>query len=158
MDFKDSIGKNRERCQMKDRLKLAILEAETLGDTPFVQTLRLIATVLDDQGFDADDIEENSYAVIRQIIAYHQERLSIFQGTGSHKKGQAEKALIQKLESLLPKNYSDESLHDILCEKITACGARSIRDLKSVMTLLRQDINHSIDYEHAKSMAIGLLR
>ena len=158
MDFKDSIGKNRERCQMKDRLKLAILEAEALGDAPFVQTLRLIATVLDDQGFDADDIEENSYAVIRQIIAYHQERLSIFQGTGSHKKAQAEKALIQKLESLLPKNYSDESLHDIICEKITACGAKSIRDLKSVMTLLRQDINHSIDYEHAKNMAIGLLR
>jgi uncharacterized protein YqeY len=158
MDFKDSIGKNRERCQMKDRLKLAILEAEALGDTPFMQTLRLIATVLDDQGFDADDIEENSYAVIRQIIAYHQERLSIFQGTGSHKKAQAEKALIQKLESLLPKTYSDKSLHDIICEKITACGARSIRDLKTVMTLLRQDINHSIDYEHAKSMAIGLLR
>jgi uncharacterized protein YqeY len=158
MDFKDSIGKNRERCQMKDRLKLAILEAEALGDTPFVQTLRLIATVLDDQGFDADDIEENSYAVIRQIIAYHQERLSIFQGTGSHKKGQAEKALIQKLESLLPKTYSDESLHEIICEKITACGARSIRDLKSVMTLLRQEHNHGINYEQAKIMAIGLLR
>jgi uncharacterized protein YqeY len=143
---------------MKDRLKLAILEAETLGDAPFVQTLRLIATVLDDQGFDADDIEENSYAVIRQIIAYHQERLAIFQGTGSHKKAQAEKAMIQKLENLLPKTYSEDSLHEVICEKITACGARSIRDLKTVMALLRQESRGEINYEQAKVIAIGLLR
>ncbi|MFM7622648.1 MAG: GatB/YqeY domain-containing protein, partial [Alphaproteobacteria bacterium] len=122
---------------MKDRLHLAILEAETLGDTPFVQTLRLIATVLEDQGFAANDIEENSYSVIRQIIAYHQERLDIFQATGSHKKAKSEKAMIQKLENLLPKTYSEDSLHVIIDETITACGARSIRDLKTVMTLLR---------------------
>jgi uncharacterized protein YqeY len=66
--------------------------------------------------------------------------------------------MIQKLESLLPKNYSDQSLHDIIEEKITACGARSIRDLKTVMTLLRQEHNHGINYEQAKIMAIGLLR
>jgi uncharacterized protein YqeY len=158
MDLKDSIGKNRERCQMKDRLKLASLEAETVGDTPFLQTLRLITTILDDQGFADHDMEESSYAIIRQIIAYHQERLTIFQDSGCPKKAQQEKNMIQKLESLLPKNYSDQSLHDIIEEKITACGARSIRDLKTVMTLLRQEHNHGINYEQAKIMAIGLLR
>lgn len=143
---------------MKDRLHLAILEAETLGDTPFVQTLRLIATVLEDQGFAANDIEENSYSVIRQIIAYHQERLDIFQATGSHKKAKSEKAMIQKLENLLPKTYSEDSLHVIIDEKITACGARSIRDLKTVMTLLRQECQGNINYEQAKSIVIGMLR
>ncbi|MFM7630937.1 MAG: GatB/YqeY domain-containing protein [Alphaproteobacteria bacterium] len=143
---------------MKDRLHLAILEAETLGDTPFVQTLRLIATVLEDQGFAANDIEENSYSVIRQIIAYHQERLDIFQATGSHKNAKSEKAMIQKLENLLPKTYSEDSLHVIIDEKITACGARSIRDLKTVMTLLRQECQGNINYEQAKSIAIGMLR
>lgn len=143
---------------MKDRLKLAILEAETLGDAPFVQTLRLIATVLEDQGFATEDIEQNSYSVIRQIIAYHQERLAIFQASGSHKKAQAERALIQKLDSLLPQTYSDDSLHAMIHEKITACGARSIRDLKTVMALLRQDSRGEINYEHAKVIAVDLLR
>ena len=158
----DSIKKKHGRCQMKDnlmkdKLKLALFEAEAAGDTPFLQTLRLIATVLEDRHPAVQDVEEDANGIIRQVLSYHQERLSIFQESGAHKKAQQETVMIQKLESLLPKGYSEEALYDAIHEKITACGARSIRDLKTVMTLLRQDGNSSTDYEQAKAMVIRLL-
>jgi uncharacterized protein YqeY len=142
---------------MKDKLKLALFEAEAAGDAPFIQTLRLIATVLEDRHPAAQDMEESADFIIHQILSYHQERLSIFQESGAHRKIQEEKAMIQKLETLLPKGYSEETLYEVIQEKITACGARSIRDLKNVMNLMRQEGNSSIDYGKAKTIAIRLL-
>jgi uncharacterized protein YqeY len=142
---------------MKDKLKLALFEAETNGDTPFLQTLRLITTVLEDRHPAVEDAEESAHAIILQILSYHKERLSVFQESGAHKKAQQEKRMIQQLQSLLPKGYSEETLYEAIHEKITACGARSIRDLKTVMALLRQDGNISIDYGQAKAMVIRLL-
>ena len=122
--------------EIREKILADIKSAMVSKDTVKLNTLRFLNSAIKNKEIDsrptpitADDI----MAVIKKLVKQRKESIEQFQGAGRTDLVDAESAELKVLETYLPAQMSREQIEAVVAEVIAATGAKTIKDMGTVM-------------------------
>ena len=122
--------------EIREKILADIKSAMVSKDTVKLNTLRFLNSAIKNKEIDsrptpitADDI----MAVIKKLVKQRKESIEQFQTAGRTDLVDAESAELKVLETYLPAQMSREQIEAIVAEVIAATGAKTIKDMGTVM-------------------------
>lgn len=122
--------------ELREKILADIKSAMVSKDTVKLNTLRFLNAQIKNKEIDsrpnpitADDV----MAVIKKLVKQRKESIEQFQSAGRTDLADQENAELKVMEAYLPAQLSKEQIEVIVAEVITAIGAKSIKDMGTVM-------------------------
>lgn len=149
---------------MRDRINTKVKQAMRDKDGAQLGTLRLINAAIKDRDIAArmegnfDGVtDEDILQVLARMIKQRQESAKAYEEGGRLELAEKEMSEISIIQQFLPKQLSDEELHDAVKKAISETGAESIRDMGRVMGVLKTNYTGQMDFGKAGGTVKELL-
>lgn len=122
--------------EIREKILADIKSAMVSKDTVKLNTLRFLNAAIKNKEIDsrptpltADDV----MAVVKKLVKQRKESIEQFQTAGRNDLVDAESAELKVLEAYLPAQMSREQIEAVVAEVIAATGAKTIKDMGTVM-------------------------
>ena len=133
-------------------------------DKTLVSTLRLILAAIKERdianrsgGKKEEAKDQEIIKVLQKMKKQRQDSASLYKKGGRQELLDAEEAEIKIIDTLLPKQLSEEETKKICKEIVESTGASSIKDMGKIMGFLKQKYSDNIDFSKANIIIKGLL-
>ena len=144
------------RSKLNDALKHSVKNKDKIA----VSTLRLILAALKDRDIahrtvDADDDgvgEPEILKLLQSMIKQRKDSIDAYLKGGRKDLADNEAEEIEVIKRFLPEQMSTKEVSDAVEDVITKTGAKSIKDMGSVMGVLRTDYSGRMDFGSASSL------
>jgi hypothetical protein len=148
------------RCRFNAELK----ESLKSKDTVTTSTVRLILAALKDrdiaargQGKDDGLSDDEILSMLQTMVKQRKESIKMYNEGGREELAQREQDEITVIERFLPKQMSDDEIHEALKSAIEETGAEGMKDMGKVMGLMKSKYPGVLDMGKASGMVRGLL-
>lgn len=150
--------------ELRDKLKASLEKNLKAQNHIAVSTLRLMIAALKDR-----DIQNRSasnegkiddseiYNLFQSMVKQRQESKKIYDEAGRHDLGKREENEISIIQQFLPVQIVDDELIKIIDATIEEVGAKSIKDLGSIMRILREKYPGQLDMKKAADFGKKIL-
>lgn len=122
--------------ELREKILADIKSAMVSKDTVKLNTLRFLNAQIKNKEIDsrpnpitADDV----MGVVKKLVKQRKESIEQFAAAGRNDLADAESAELKVLESYLPAQMTREQIEEIVMKVIADTGAKSIKDMGSVM-------------------------
>jgi len=144
------------RQQLNDALKEAMKAKEDRA----VSTLRLILAALKDrdianrtEGADDEGIgDDQILQLLGSMIKQRRDSIEAYQKGGRQELAEGEAEEIEIIQRFLPEQMDDDAVAAAVADVITEAGASSIKDMGTVMGLLREKYAGQMDFGVASAL------
>ena len=144
------------RQQLNDALKEAMKAKEDRA----VSTLRLILAALKDrdianrtEGADDEGIgDDQILQLLGSMIKQRRDSIEAYQKGGRQELAEGEAEEIEIIRRFLPEQMDDDAVAAAVADVITEAGASSIKDMGTVMGLLREKYAGQMDFGVASAL------
>ena len=144
------------RQQLNDALKEAMKAKEDRA----VSTLRLILAALKDrdianrtEGADDEGIgDDQILQLLGSMIKQRRDSIEAYQNGGRQELAEGEAEEIEIIQHFLPEQMDDDAVATAVADVITEAGASSIKDMGTVMGLLREKYAGQMDFGVASAL------
>ena len=130
----------------------------------FISTFRLILAAIKERdianrtGENKDVIKDPEIIkVLKKMKKQRQDSADLYKKGNRQELLEAEEAEIKIIDTFLPKQLSDEETKKICKQVIESSGAKSIKDMGKIMSLLKQKYSDTIDFSKVNLIVKGLL-
>lgn len=149
---------------MRDKLGEALKDAMRAKDMARVSTLRLVLAALKDRdiaartdGPDAGVGPAEAVAVLQKMIKQRRDSIEAFEKGGRTDLADKERAEIAVIEGFLPRQMSAEETAAAVAAAIRDTGAASMKEMGTVIALLRQRHGGVMDFAKASPLVKAAL-
>jgi len=129
-----------------------------------ISTFRLILAAIKERdianrtGENKDVIKDPEIIkVLKKMKKQRQDSADLYKKGNRQELLEAEEAEIKIIDTFLPKQLSDEETKKICKQVIESSGAKSIKDMGKIMSLLKQKYSDTIDFSKVNLIVKGLL-
>ncbi|MEH6357649.1 MAG: GatB/YqeY domain-containing protein [Pseudomonadales bacterium] len=133
--------------ELKGQITAAMKDAMRAKDKPRLGTIRLILADLKrievDERIELDD--ERIITIMDKMLKQRRDSISQFEAANRQELADIEKAEITVIQSFMPASLSNEEIEQLVDAAITNTGASSMKDMGSVMGLLRPQLQGRAD-------------
>ena len=143
------------RMRLADALKLAMKGKKTKTTA----TLRLILAALKDRDIAArtkgekQNISDNEVlGLLQSMIKQRRESISLYEQGGRMELAQQEAEEISIIEDFLPEQMSDDEMISVIEAILTESKATNLKDMGSVMSVLKEKHTGNMDFSKASSL------
>lgn len=128
-------------------LQHQIQEAMKAKDELRVATLKLLSSALSYEKIAkmSDLTEDEEHTVIRREVKKRQDAIALYERGGAPEKAAHEKAEIEILKTFLPPEMSDTDLEKIVTAAVSETGAKEMKDMGRVISLVKERAGNSAD-------------
>lgn len=148
---------------MRDRITLALKDAQKGQNKRRVSTLRLISAAIQDRdialrgkGKDRADDEDITDILIK-MVKQREESSRLYREGGRPELEAQELEEIEIVREFLPRALSEAETREAIASAIEESGAVSLRDMGKVMALLKENYRGQIDMAKAGPMIKAVL-
>jgi hypothetical protein len=122
--------------ELREKIMADVKSAMVSKDTVKLNTLRFLQSAIKNKEIELRPTPislEDVMGVIRKIVKQRKESIEQFQTAGRTDLVEQESAELKVMESYLPAQMSKEQIEAIVTEVIAALGAKTIKEMGSVM-------------------------
>lgn len=149
---------------MRDEINAALKQAMKDKNSNRLSTLRLISAAIKDRdiaarsdGNDARVSDEDVLAILVKMVKQRQESARVYEEGNRLDLSERELSEIVIIEEFLPRQLSAEKTEAVIAQAIADTGAESIRDMGTVMGLLKSKYTGQIDFGAAGALVKAAL-
>lgn len=148
---------------IRDDIKAAQVEAMKAKDTARLGAIRLILSTLKNRDIElrtgaapADD-DVMVMEMLGKMAKQRRESIEMFEKGGRAELAAAETAELAVIESFLPRQMSDEEARAAIAAIVTEAGATGVKDMGTVMALVKARLQGRIDMGKASGLVKAAL-
>ena len=122
--------------EIREKIMADVKSAMVSKDTIKLNTLRFLQSAIKNKEIELRPnpiVVEDVMAVIKKIVKQRKESIEQFQSAGRTDLVEQETAELKVMESYLPAQMSKEQIEALVAEVITSTGAKTIKDMGTVM-------------------------
>ena len=142
----------------RTKLSDAIKDAMKSGEKDRLSVLRLISSAIKQKDIDArpsgkgDITEDQIMQLLQTMIKQRRESISMYEKGNRPDLAAKEHAEIVVIESFLPQQMTEEEIDTVVGEAIQESAAASLKDMGSVMSLLKDKYAGKMDFGKASGI------
>lgn len=139
---------------MRDRIDSALRDAETAGDKTRLSMLRLVKSTIADKdslaaSANQDQVSDNDIiSILNGMIERRKQSAVTYDEQGQFELADVERAEIQLLRELLPRQLNESEILEAVEKAIRATKAKSVRDKGRVMSRLKSSYAGRMDFRN----------
>lgn len=139
---------------MRDRIDSALRDAETAGDKTRLSMLRLVKSTIADKdslaaSANQDQVSDNDIiSILNGMIERRKQSAVTYDEQGQFELADVERAEIQLLRELLPRQLNENEILEAVEKAIRATKAKSVRDKGRVMSRLKSSYAGRMDFRN----------
>jgi uncharacterized protein len=148
---------------IRDDIKAAQIEAMKAKDSARLGAIRLILSTLKNRDIElrtgtapADD-DVMVMEMLGKMAKQRRESIEMFEKGGRAELAAAETAELAVIESFLPRQMSDAEAEAAIAALVTEAGATSVKDMGTVMALVKARLQGQIDMSKASGLVKAAL-
>ncbi len=148
---------------LRDNINNALKDAMKAGDAPRVSTLRMVNSTLKNADIEARGqgkpplSDEDALGVLQKMIKQRHELVELYEKGGRPELAAQERAEITVIEGYLPRQMTDQEIHDTIGALIKETGATAMKDMGKVMASLKERYTGKLDFGKASGAVKKLL-
>ena len=138
---------------MRDRIGSALRDAKAAGEETRLSLLRLVkSTIADKDSLAAASVNQEKVpddaiiSILNSMIERRKQSAVTYDEQGQFELADGERAEIQLLSELLPKQLNEEEILEAVKKAIRATKAKSVRDKGRVMSHLKSNYAGQVDF------------
>ena len=139
------------RTALSEALKIALREKDQVR----LSTLRLILAAIKDRDIAAraeekDQLGEDAIAeLLHKMLRQRRESIALYEKAGRDELVAREKNEMAVIASFLPEQMDEDAIESAVREALSACEAKSLRDMGAVMSALKERYSGQMDFGKA---------
>ncbi len=139
------------RTALSEALKIALREKDQVR----LSTLRLILAAIKDRDIAAraeekDQLDEDAIAeLLHKMLRQRRESIALYEKAGRDELVAREKNEMAVIASFLPEQMDEDAIESAVREALSACEAKSLRDMGVVMSVLKERYSGQMDFGKA---------
>lgn len=140
---------------MRDRIDSALRDAEAAGDKTRLSMLRLVKSTIADKdslaaaSANQDQVPDNDIiSILNGMIERRKQSAVTYDEQGQFELADVERAEIQLLRELLPRQLNENEILEAIEKAIRATKAKSVRDKGRVMSRLKSSYAGQMDFRN----------
>lgn len=139
---------------MRDRIDSALRDAEAAGDKTRLSMLRLVKSTIADKdslaaSANQDQVSDNDIiSILNGMIERRKQSAVTYDEQGQFELADVERAEIQLLRELLPRQLNENEILEAIEKAIRATKAKSVRDKGRVMSRLKSSYAGQMDFRN----------
>ena len=139
---------------MRDRIDSALRDAEAAGDKTRLSMLRLVKSTIADKdslaaSANQDQVSDNDIiSILNGMIERRKQSAVTYDEQGQFELADVERAEIQLLRELLPRQLNENEILEAIEKAIRATKAKSVRDKGRVMSRLKSSYTGQMDFRN----------
>ena len=148
---------------LRDNINNALKDAMKAGDAPRVSTLRMVNSTLKNADIEARGQgkpplnDEDAFGVLQKMIKQRHESVELYEKGGRPELAAQERAEIAVIEGYLPRQMTDQEIHDTIGALLKETGATAMKDMGRVMAALKERYAGKLDFSKASGAVKKLL-
>ena len=149
---------------LREKINTQFNNALKNKEKTLISTLRLILAAIKEKDIANRTVEKKDpvndgeiVKVLKKMKKQRQDSAELYKKGGRDELLKGEEAEIKIIDSFLPKQLSDEETKKICKQVIESSGAKSIKDMGKIMSLLKQKYSDTIDFSKVNLIVKGLL-
>jgi uncharacterized protein YqeY len=148
---------------LRDDINNALKSAMKAGDAPRVSTLRMVNSTLKNADIEARGQgkpplpDEEALGVLQKMIKQRHESVELYEKGGRPELAAQERAEIAVIEGYLPRQMTDQEIHDTIGALIKEIGATAMKDMGKVMAAMKERYTGKLDFSKASAAVKKLL-
>src|SRR4029077_4201249 len=139
-------------AMVRDDINTALKEAMKAGEARRVSTLRLVNAALKNADIEARGqgkpvlSDEDALGVLQKMIKQRHESAELYEKGGRADLVAQEREEIAIIEKYLPKQLTDQEIHDTILALVKETGASAMKDMGRVMAALKERYTGKLDF------------
>ena len=148
---------------LRDDINTALKTAMKAGDARRVSTLRLINSALKNADIEARGqgkpalSDEELLALLQKMIKQRHESVELYDKGGRPELAAQEREEITIISAYLPRQMTDQEIHDTIGALLKETGATAMKDMGRVMAALKERYAGKLDFAKASGAVKKLL-
>jgi uncharacterized protein YqeY len=148
---------------LRDDINNALKDAMKAGDGRRVSTLRLVNSAIKNADIDARGqgkpplTDEDILSVLQKMIKQRQESAELYEKGGRADLVTQEREEIAIIAGYLPKQMTDQEIHDTIAALVKETGASAMKDMGKVMAAIKERYAGKLDVAKASAAVKKLL-
>ena len=148
---------------MRDRIDSALRDAEAAGNKTRLSMLRLVKSTIADKdslaaSANQDQVSDNDIiSILNGMIERRKQSAVTYDEQGQFELADVERAEIQLLRELLPRQLNESEILEAVEKAIRATKAKSVRDKGRVMSRLKSSYAGQMDFRNVGKLVGGRL-
>jgi uncharacterized protein YqeY len=148
---------------LRDDINNALKDAMKAGDARRVSTLRLVNSTLKNADIEARGqgkpalVDEDALGVLQKMIKQRQESAELYEKGGRADLVAQEREEIAIISAYLPRQMTDQEIHDTIGALVKETGATAMKDMGRVMAALKERYAGKLDFAKASGAVKKML-
>jgi uncharacterized protein YqeY len=148
---------------LRDNINDALKTAMKAGDARRVSTLRLVNSALKNADIEARGqgkgplSDEDLLSLLQKMIKQRHESVELYEKGGRPELAAQERDEITIISAYLPKQMTDQEIHDTIGALLKETGATAMKDIGRVMAALKERYAGKLDFGKASAAVKKLL-
>jgi len=148
---------------LRDDINNALKDAMKSGDARRVSTLRLVNSSIKNADIDARGqgkpplTDEELLSLLQKMIKQRHESVELYEKGGRPELAAQEREEITIISAYLPKQMTDQEIHDTIGALLKETGATAMKDMGKVMAALKERYAGKLDFAKASGAVKKIL-
>ena len=148
---------------LRDDINNALKTAMKAGDAHRVSTLRMVNSTLKNADIEARGqgkpalSDEDALGVLQKMIKQRHESVELYEKGGRPELAAQEREEITIISHYLPRQMTDQEIHDTIGALLKETGATAMKDMGKVMAALKERYAGKLDFAKASGAVKKLL-
>src|SRR5213075_3152436 len=148
---------------LRDDINNSLKDAMKAGDTRRVSTLRMVNSTLKNADIEARGqgkpalSDEDALGVLQKMIKQRHESVELYDKGGRPELAAQEREEITIISHYLPRQMTDQEIHDTIGALVKETGASAMKDMGRVMAALKERYAGKLDFGKASGAVKKLL-
>ena len=148
---------------LRDDINAALKDAMKSGDKRRVSTLRLVNSALKNADIEARGqgkpalSDDDVLGVLQKMIKQRHESVELYEKGGRPELAAQEREEITIISHYLPRQMTDQEIHDTIGALLKETGATAMKDMGRVMAALKERYAGKLDFGKASAAVKKLL-
>jgi len=148
---------------LRDDINNSLKDAMKTGDTRRVSTLRLVNSTLKNADIEARGqgkpalSDEDALGVLQKMIKQRHESVELYDKGGRPELAAQEREEITIISHYLPRQMTDQEIHDTIGALVKETGASAMKDMGRVMAALKERYAGKLDFGKASGAVKKML-
>ena len=149
---------------MREKLQIALKEAQKSQDKTRVCTLRLISAAVKDRdiaarGAGKDPVSDGEITeILSKMIKQRRESAAIYEEGGRLELAEQERSESKVIAEFLPEQLGEDDVKAACAKIVETTGAEGLRDMGKCMNALKEEYAGQMDFSKASSIVKDMLR
>ena len=148
---------------LREDINTALKDAMKAGDARRVSTLRLVNASLKNADIEARGqgkpalSDEDALGVLQKMIKQRHESVELYEKGGRPELAAQEREEITTISHYLPRQMTDQEIHDTIGALLKETGASAMKDMGRVMAALKERYAGKLDFSKASGAVKKML-